>query len=373
MDIVFLGNGRCYHTMDWFRSAQQLKPGSTPILMTDLIEGESFKKLIKADDRVKKLFIIDRLLFKKQSRLGNVWRNIIKFALLPFQALLLRKHLKHYPRPLLHAHSSYYILLARLSGCPYIGTPQGSEVLVRPYRSRLYKSMIRFAFSRAACVTVDSEAMKKAAMGVTGIKPVIIQNGINVAAIRSVMYEAERKNRLLSIRALSPNYRIEALLLARNKTLPKVPISFCYPFVEEAYKDMIATYYIDQDQSLGRLDREALYKLLLATQLVVSIPESDSSPRSVYEAIFCGAIVATTNAAWVNVLPACMKKRLFIVDIEDKNWLKVALDYASIHSKGTYRPSEEALLCYDQLSSMKRFYNDIYPKAYAACGEQRAL
>ena len=60
--VIFLGNGRCYHTLDWFRSAQLLLPSSPPILVTDLIDGESFEKLITDSDLVVKLFIIDKWL-----------------------------------------------------------------------------------------------------------------------------------------------------------------------------------------------------------------------------------------------------------------------------------------------------------------------
>ena len=40
--IIFLGNGRCFHTLDWFHSAQRLRPENPPVLVTDLVESESW-------------------------------------------------------------------------------------------------------------------------------------------------------------------------------------------------------------------------------------------------------------------------------------------------------------------------------------------
>ena len=80
------------------------------------------------------------------------------------------------------------------------------------------------------------------------------------------------------------------------------------------------------DKDLGRIEKKIdLYKILNSTILAISIPESDSSPRSVYEAIFCGCAIATTYNQWIKSLPKCMKNRIIIVDLDNQDWLKVAL------------------------------------------------
>ena len=65
-----------------------------------------------------------------------------------------------------------------------------------------------------------------------------------------------------------------------------------------------------------------LYQFLSEAVAVFSIPVSDSSPRSVYEAIFCGTCVITTYKQWIELLPRCMRSRVLIVDIEKKDWFK---------------------------------------------------
>lgn len=359
--VIFLGSGRCYHTMDWFRSAQALRPLSPPVMVTDQIEGESFVRLLKPEDRLDPLLIIDGLLFRRQSRGGDVWRNMVKFLLLPVQALRLRRLLGRYPVPVIHAHSMYYVALARLAGRPYVATPQGSELLVRPFRSRAYRAFARYALMGARRITVDSAAMQQSAQRLYGLHPLLIQNGIDLEVIRRLAAGGQKRDKVVSIRGLVPNYRIELLLQSRNASLPDMPIHFCYPFQDEGYRQALAGQFISSDQDLGRLPRSELYSLLLSARLVVSIPVSDSSPRSVYEAIFCGCIVATTESGWLNGIPACMRSRLVLVDVAESEWLRRALDQAEVLAAAPYVPSPEALALYDQKESMRRFYVDVYP------------
>lgn len=359
--ILFLGNGRCYHTMDWFRSAQRLQPDPPPVLVTDLIEGESFVKLIAPGDRVERLLVIDGLLSRKQSRLGDIWRNLIKLLLLPLQAFLLKRIVKKYPGSVIHAHSTYYIAMARASGGRYVATPQGSEVLARPYRSRFYHSFSRYAFERAARITVDSVAMQRCLRELFGLDSTIVQNGIDIDAMREIGHTVPVRDRIASMRGIVPNYQIDLLLDARNRTLPGVPIDFCYPFDGAEYRTAIAGKFIATDRDLGRLARSDLYQLLRSTLLVVSIPLSDSSPRSVYEAIFCGCMVAATDGAWIGQLPKCMKARVMVVDPNSGTWLRDALEMARTRIAEPYVPSREALEMFDQKLSMQKFYREIFP------------
>jgi hypothetical protein len=360
-DVVFLGNGRCYHTLDCFHSLQKLTPNNPPTLVTDLIESESFDKLVKKEDKIKRLFVLDPFLCKKQSVFGSVWRNFLKFALIPIQFIKFRKILKCFPNPVIHAQSTYYIFLARFSGVPYVATPQGSELLVRPFSSKAYKLFAGIAYSRAGCITVDSPAMQKALKELYGYNAIIMKRGVDVAAIDAFEPRSRSRKNLLSIRAVQQNYNIDALVKERNQRHSKVPIHFCYPFVDQVYKDTLWKELIESDKDLGRLSRDELYGELFSAKLVVSIPKSDSSPRSVCEAIFCGCFVATTHASWIDVAPECMKSRLIHVDIEKEGWLEGAFEYAEAHSHEPYQPSEEALNIFDQKKSMLKFYNELYP------------
>ena len=82
--------------------------------------------------------------------------------------------------------------------------------------------------------------------------------------------------------------------------------------------------------------------------LVVSVPRSDSSPRSVYESIFAGAAVAVADNAYIAALPACMRARLLVVDPTDPSWLDSALAAARELTAIPYTPTEDALDRFDQ-------------------------
>jgi hypothetical protein len=97
-----------------------------------------------------------------------------------------------------------------------------------------------------------------------------------------------------------------------------------------------------------------MYKLLKESVCVVSIPISDSSPRSVYEAIFCGAAVMCTPSQYVNDLPACMRRRVVLVDINEPRWFADGLAAARHIAANPYVPSEEAIALFDQVSSMRK-------------------
>ena len=113
------------------------------------------------------------------------------------------------------------------------------------------------------------------------------------------------------------------------------------------------------------MPRLEMYKLMLSAKLVISIPASDSSPRSVYEAIFCGCFAVVTHNEWLDLLPDCMASRIIVADISSPTWLKDAIKYAEDSRNRPYVPSSAALELFDQKQSMYKIYNNIYPSVLA--------
>jgi len=360
-DIVFVGNGRCYHTLDWYRDAKTICYPNKVFLATDLIESEGHIKIVKADDNIINLYNIDKLLLRKQSRLGNIWRNIVKGFFSPLQAVRLIKIAKNNSIRIFHAHSTYYMFLCWLARVPFIATPQGSEILIRPNKSGIYRHFLIKSLLAAKSITVDSVHMQNKIIQLCGKKAAIIQNGIDTKAImRFAANSIERKN-IISIRGFHPLYRIDEILNARATSLKKPPLLFVYASWEEGYRAKVAKKYEKGDVDLGRIAQKTkYYELLFSSLLAISIPESDSSPRGVYEAIFCGCCVAITKSNWIDALPSCMRARLFIVSLEDALWLDKAIDYAEVIAKEPYRPSELALETYDQKKSMEIIVSRLY-------------
>jgi hypothetical protein len=358
--IVIIGGARDYHVMDWYRTVRSLEQDRSVSLLTDLLGGEGFEVIVMHDDTVEKLFIIDRFLFSSQNKYGNIWRNFFKLLILPIQIFLLKKYVRKNPNSILHAQPMYYMFLCSLANVEFIGTPQGSEVLVRPMRSKLYRVFARKALQSAKHVTVDSQSMRKGIFDLSGVNAIVIQNGIDLDEISKYRVLENNKTKVCSIRGFTSLYRINEIISTRNASESKTAISFIYPFYEENYRNEVELNMTKEDENLGRLNKTDMYELLSSSLLVISIPRSDSSPRSVYESIFLGACVAVTYNTWIEVLPKCMKERIFIVELDDINWLDKAMSYAIKVTKITYNPSHEAVEMFDQSKTIKHAMDRLY-------------
>jgi hypothetical protein len=359
-NIVILGGARDYHAMDWYRSVKNNISKRKLTFLTDMVGGEGFDIIVDKDDNIENLFIIDKLLFSKQSKIGNVWRNLIKILVLPIQVYCLKKHSKKSPATIYHAHPMYYMLLSWLSGVDFIGTPQGSEILVRAERSRLYRYFAVKSLQAAEFVTVDSVSMRDKILELSGIEAVIVQNGIDIKALSKFTDSAIERDKVASVRGMTDLYRIDTILASRNRSDCGTPINFIYPFSEEAYRNNVKSMFGAYDKDLGRLDKESMYRLLSQCRLVISIPKSDSSPRSVYESIFLGACVAITHNRYFDMLPNCMKQRIYLVDLSNEHWFDEAVAFADEISKINYVPSSVALEMFDQEISMQKVIENLY-------------
>ena len=354
--LVFLCGARDFHAMDWYRRAKELLPDVDICILTDLIAGEGFKKLVDQTDKVFNLVIIDRLLLTTQSGLGNVWRNLIKVLVFPIQVALVRKFARRNPGAIYYAHSMYYLLLSMAAGIPFVGRPQGSDVLLKAYRSRLFRYFAVRSMAAAKAVIVDSEKMRNAILDFSDV-PInvhVIRNGIDIKSIAAATARVGRRHvekpGIISIRGLTPLYRIGEIVSGRNasRKFPGVPLTFIYPFYQDAYKKIVSSRLIPSDVELGRVDKPTMYQLLAGAILAISIPRSDSSPRSVFEAVFCGCAVAITHHPYYDELPGCMKNRIILVDLTQDDWFDRSLERAIEITQKPYQPSERALKAFNQ-------------------------
>lgn len=360
--IIFIGAARDFHAVDWYRTVKKVCPEIEAYLATDLIESEGHARIVTNEDSLIHLYNIDKFLFRNQSTLSDIWRNVCKLLFFPMQVKRLKQLAKENPDSVFHAHTMYYMFLAWRSGIKYIGTPQGPEILIRPYKSKVYKYFAIKSLISANSITVDSVNLQNAIRELCGKEAFLVQNGIDVAQIQQAVNEAGKRISISSIRGMYPLYRIYEIVEARNRTAADQPLIIFYPFWEEGYKEKISKMLISEDADLARIFvKNDMYRIMAQTYLVISIPESDSSPRSVYESIFCGCCVAITYNPWIENLPKCMRKRVIVVDLADKNWFTKAMAHAKTVTSDPFVPSEEALEMFDQERSMRKmaelFYN----------------
>jgi len=194
--------------------------------------------------------------------------------------------------------------------------------------------------------------MKNKIFELSGVTASVVQNGIDTTAILNSSNSVTSRDKISSIRGMAPLYNIDKILATRNLTSPDLGINFIFPFIASDYYDSIKKQFIQNDNVIGRLSRNEMYSFLSQSLLTISIPSSDSSPRSVYEAIFAGSFVAILENEYIKMLTPCMLNRVIFIDLSDESWLDTAIRYAKNHSHLTYHPSPEALDRFDQYRSL---------------------
>lgn len=359
--IFFVASAYDYHAFDWYNSIKKINMENNDLYyVTDLYESEGFENLVGPEDKVIEMCIIDRFLLKRQSRYANIWRNMVKILFVPFQVKKLKDIADKNPNAIFHALSMYYMFLCFLAGVEFIGTPQGSEVLVRPFRSGIYRFFAKKTLTAAQTVIVDSIRMQQKIFDLCGKTAEVVQFGIDTETIRKVSENRQDRSIVLSIRGMTPLYRIEEILKGRDNSDDRPPIHFIYPFIDESYKENLEKRFQKTDVDLGKLPKMDLFETLAKTKLTISIPISDSSPRSVYEAIFSGCGVAATDNPWIEALPECMRQRVLIVDINDGKWFQKAFTWAESLSKDPFRATKEATEMFDHIETKRKFAREYY-------------
>jgi hypothetical protein len=169
----------------------------------------------------------------------------------------------------------------------------------------------------------------------------------------------------MSVRGYTPLYRIREMVASRNASTKysRTPITFIYPFYEDAYRKAVSSLLLPEDRDLERVDKAKMYELMALARLVISIPESDSSPRSVFEAVFCGCAVAITRHPYYDELPECMKARIILVDLRQPDWFDAAVEKAAEITRTTYQPSERALKAFNQDNTFREMQALLFSEA----------
>ena len=364
-NLVFLCGARDFHAIDWYRRFLEESSNINIFILTDLIKGEKFKKIITSKDIVYKLIIIDNLLFRDQSSLGNYWRHFIKIIVFPFQVYLIRKFSKSFPNSIFYAHAMYYIWLAKFAGVEYVGRPQGNDIFTKPFKSKIFKFLSIKGIKSAKAIIVDSFLMYESIKKFTDTNNVfIVPNGIDLVLIKKQQkYSKDFKRKyIVSIRALYENYRIKNILISRSlsKESKSMPIQFIYPFYDKIYKNDLKEFFIEEDKDISRLDKTELYNTLYKTKLVISIPTKDSFPRSVFESIFCGSIVAISYNSYYDYLPNSIKSRIILVNPKDERWFINAVNKAEKLLETPFKPCKKALKIFDQKNTFKEMAKIIF-------------
>ena len=233
-----------------------------------------------------------------------------------YYAYKANKIISRYSINIVHAHSLYYGYIASFirGNIQIIFTPMGSDIIINAQSNIIYKYMARKSFLRANVLTGDSILLQKKGLNVgANIKNnFIIQNGVDTSIFFPKVNDLKTKygvnsneTLIFSPRGLTPIYNIDIIIKSIHNLIKKnykIKIMISHPFGDEYSRKIkeIITHYCIEDNViwLGRLNYHQMAQHYNAADIVVSLPSSDSSPKSVYEAMFCRKPVVVTDLDW---------------------------------------------------------------------------
>jgi glycosyltransferase involved in cell wall biosynthesis len=220
-----------------------------------------------------------------------------------------------------HAHwlCGYAAFAAVAGASPLVAMAWGSDVL-RAGRIRMTAN--RIALRRAAIAMADSQALldRLVDLGAPRERTVLVNWGVDLASFAPANgTRAGLRERLglgegpvvLSPRSLTAVYNPRTILAAFGAVRGAVPdAQLVLKHMGTATPDL---GHLDGSvRIVGHVPYEEMARYYQAADVCVSIPSSDSSPRSVWEAMACGCPVVISDLPWVHELIAADRDAIVV-------------------------------------------------------------
>lgn len=237
---------------------------------------------------------------------GGNWKVIFKYKEI--------KAIIHKMKPdVLHAlYATSYGMIGALTGFhPYIVTPLGSDILISPKESLVYRSLLKYTFKKADLITSMAPHMNLAMikLGVPQKKITEIILGINTEIFNL-------KNRRLpanefvitSTRNFEPVYNIPHFLktvsLLKNKIANLKVIMLGDGSLKKELVALSKELHIDDVVTFtGKVSQDKVVEVLNTSHVFVTVSLSDGNSLSLIESMACGAYPIATdipaNHGWI--------------------------------------------------------------------------
>ncbi len=295
MKLCFIANGSSIHTQRWIQP--YIDQGDQVVVISYTPTGRTTFREHMID--LTKIVNVRKVRFL----LWGVW--VWRFV--------------HEYRPeILHAHQ---IQAAGWLGSianyhPFVVSAWGSDLLLEPLKSKLRLRMLRLVLDRCDRLIVPSQFMVDRAieLGISEPQVRMIPWGIETDifnprpvdrdATRSLLGFGSDRKVIFCPRGIQPLYQTHVLLKSLKNIRPEFPNIRCILLefnISSEYlqtlKNMIQTYQLeDCVQWLpAQSSREDMARLYRASDVMVSIPNSEGYGFSVYESMACGCPTVITD------------------------------------------------------------------------------
>ena len=237
--------------------------------------------------------------------------KFLRYFILASRTFLISKQLK---LDIIHVIGIQYLALFAIAK-RLIVENNGSDVLVLPNQRPWLKYLYKIIYLKADAVVQDSVVSQNAGiqLGASEENNKVIELGVDftffnenvIKGIAKAKLKIKHEKFVFSPRRMTSLYNIETIILSIpivKVQYPDVKYVFCSDIRESKnrYFKIIDKLGLKQNVIFtGFLDNEEELPFYYAdSDVVVSVPSSDSSPRSVYEAMACFTPVIISELPW---------------------------------------------------------------------------
>lgn len=318
LKICFFADGESIHTVRWCNHF--LKLGNIVHLIT-------FKNILIPGVNV---HFID---CGNINETGGNWKVLLKFR-------KVKKVLREISPDIFHSiYATSYGITGALCGFhPYVITALGSDVLISPKESNIFKVLLKYAFSKADWITAMAEHMNVAIrkIGVPAIKISTIPFGIDPAVFNSSSRNlSTEKFVITSTRNFEKIYNIPHLIKAVAKVknvIPNLHLNLIGAgSLRSEIEELIGEVGLKENVTFfGKIQQPEIASILNSSHLFISVSFSDGNNISLNEAMACGVFCIATdipaNRQWI-----VDSVNGFIVKVDDVDELSKKIEEAYLH------------------------------------------
>jgi glycosyltransferase involved in cell wall biosynthesis len=230
------------------------------------------------------------------------------------QPLWIRRLLRSFRPDVVHAHWMPFAAAAVLGGAkPLVAMAWGSDIYLADRRQQLFNSL---AVRRADLTLADSSALleRLIELGAPRKRAALINWGVDLGTFAPPAGPAEKRALraslglddspvIISARGFKHLYNPQIVVQAFTHVLRDVPDAQLVLKHQDAEEiDLGPLSGSARVHLVGRVQYERMADYFRAADICVSIPDTDSSPRSVWEAMACGCACVLSDLPWVHEL-----------------------------------------------------------------------